>query len=304
MDRSTRRTVLIAGAANLMVAATKLAAALITGSSVMLAETAHSLADTLNQAFLLASLGRSARPADARHPFGYGQERYVWSLLAAFGIFVAGAGFSIFEGVLAIVRGGRPAQPAVAYIVLAVSFVAEGLSFAQALRQIYLEAGDRGRGLLDHFRRSADLTLKAALFEDIAALAGLVVAAIGVGMTQVTGSSVWDGGASIAVGALLIAVAYRLGRDSVDLLIGHAADPEEQRLIRDEIRKTKGVDDLLDLRTLRVGPDHLIVAARVSFSDDISADQAEELAGDIDRRLREKLSVVPHVFLDPTQRPR
>lgn len=302
MERSTRRTVLVAVAANLVVAMTKLAAGLITGSSVMLAETAHSLADTLNQVFLLTSLGRSARPADAMHPFGHGQERYFWSLLAAFGIFVAGAGFSVFLGVLAIVHGGRPEDPFVAYLVLAVAFVAEGASFDQALRQLRKEAGERDRGLLDHIRRSPDLTVKAALFEDAAALTGLAVAAIGLGMTQVTGSSVWDGAASIAVGGLLIAVAYRLGRDSMDLLIGHAADPEEQRLIAQEIRSTKGIDDLLELRTLRVGPDHMIVAAKVSFSDDISADQAEDLAGDIDRRLREKLSVVPHVFLDPTQR--
>ncbi|GAB3978161.1 cation diffusion facilitator family transporter [Actinoallomurus acanthiterrae] len=302
MNRSTRRTVLVAGAANLVVAATKLAAGLISGSSAMLAEAAHSLADTLNQVFLLASLRQGDRPPDEAHPFGYGQERYFWSLLAAFGIFVAGAGFSVFEGVLAMTRTHQHESPWIAYVVLAVSFVAESTSFARAARQMRQEAGDQGRRVLEHVRRSPDMTVKAALFEDSAAVIGLGLAAIGLVLTQITGSSTWDGAASVAVGILLIVVAFRLGRDSREMLIGHAADPDEQRLIAEEIDATEGIDDVLELLTMRIGPDHLLIAARASFGDGITADRVEDLAEDVDRRVRERLSVTPHVFIDPTRR--
>jgi cation diffusion facilitator family transporter len=297
---STRGTVLIAGAANIFVGAIKLAAGIMVGSSAMLAEAAHSAADTLNQAFLLTSVHRGERPADQRHPFGHGQERYFWSLLAAFGIFVAGAGFSIFEGVLAL-RHGHSDDPLLAYVVLGVSALAEGTSLARVLVQLRGEARRGDKEVLDHVRASPDTTVKAALFEDSAALAGLALAALGLALRQVTGSPVWDGGASIAIGALLVVVAVKLGLDSRDFLIGRSADPKELELIRDEIEGAPGVDALLDLRTMHIGPDHLIVAARVAFSDDISADRAEDVADDVDRRLADRLPLVPHVFLDPTQ---
>ncbi len=294
---------LVAGGANLVVTAAKLAAGILTGSSAMLAEAAHSAADTLNQVFLLTSVHRGERPADSRHQFGYGQERYFWSLLAAFGIFVAGAGFSVFEGLLALRRTGGHESFTVAYIVLGISFLAESTSLIRAVTQLRREARGRHEELLDHVRSSPDTTVKAALFEDSAAIAGLVLAAAGLALSQLTGSPAWDGSASIAIGALLVVVAVRLGLDSRDLLIGKAADPKEQALIRSEIEQTPGIDALLELLTMHLGPEHLIVAARVAFSDDISADRVEDLADDIDRRLAGRLPVVPHVFIDPTQTP-
>jgi cation diffusion facilitator family transporter len=296
---ATRRTVIIAGGANLIVGLTKLAAGIISGSSAMLAEAAHSAADTINQAFLLASVHQGQRPADRGHPFGYGQERYFWSLLAAFGIFVAGGGFSVFEGILALTRSGSE-DATVAYLALAVAFVAEGTSFVRAFRQVRGEARQGRRELLDHVETSADTTVMAALFEDTAAVIGLVLAAAGVGLRQLTGSPVWDGAASIAIGVLLIVVAVKLGLANRDLLIGRAADPRQQKLIRDEIEGLPGVDALLELRTMHLGPDSLIVAARVALNDELSAGEAENLADEIDRRLTEKLPVAPHVFVDPT----
>jgi cation diffusion facilitator family transporter len=298
---ATGRTVLIAGAANVFVCVLKLVAGILVGSSAMLAEAAHSAADTLNQAFLWTSLRRGARPADARHPFGYGQERYFWSLLAAFGIFIAGAGFSIFEGLLAL-RHENSGSPLLAFLVLAVAGIAEGTSLARVLVQYRHEARRSHTELLDQVRSSPDTTVRTALFEDSAAMVGLVLAALGLTLREVTGSPVWDGAASIAIGCLLIVVAIRLGMDNRDFLIGRAADPRELAAIRDEIEKTPGVDELLDLLTMYVGPERLIVAARVDFSEDISADRAEELADEIDTRLADRLALVPHVFLDPTQR--
>jgi cation diffusion facilitator family transporter len=300
--KATRRTVLIAAIANVVVGLTKLAAGIISGSSSMLAEAAHSAADTLNQIFLLTSVSRGDRPADRGHPFGYGQERYFWSLMAAFGIFVAGGGFSIFEGILSLTHGGKEDVTA-AYIALAVAFVAEGTSFVRAYRQLSGEARRSHQEMLDHVQASVDTTVKAALFEDTAAVIGLVLAALGVSLRQLTGSPVWDGAGSIAIGVLLIVVAIKLGKDSRDLLIGRAASPEQLRQIAEEIEHTPGVERLLELRTMHVGPDSIIVAARVALDNDISAGQAERLADDIDRRLSENLSVNPHVFIDPTGTP-
>jgi cation diffusion facilitator family transporter len=297
----TRRTVIIAGAANVFVGVIKLVAGLLTGSSAMLAEAAHSAADTLNQAFLLTSVHRGQRPADPSHPFGYGQERYFWSLLAAFGIFVAGGGFSIFEGILALGHEGS-GDLLIAYIALALAGVAEGTSLIRAYSQMRGEARRSRTGLVEHVERSPDTTVKAALFEDAAAVIGLVLAAAGLVLRQLTGSGVWDAAASMAIGALLIVVAVKLGIDSRDLLIGRAAGAAEQRVIRAEIEKTPGVDTLIELLTMHLGPDHLLVAARVDFSENISADEAEDLASQIDRQLAERLSVTPHVFIDPTQK--
>jgi divalent metal cation (Fe/Co/Zn/Cd) transporter len=184
---------------------------------------------------------------------------------------------------------------------LAVAFVAEGTSFARAFWQVRGEARGSHEEVLDHVESSPDITVKVNLFEDSAAVVGLILAALGVGLDQLTGSSVWDGAASIAIGALLIVVAVKLGLDSKDLLIGRAADPELQKLIREEIESRPGVDALLELRTMHMGPDSLIVAARVALNDEMRADQAEDLAEEIDRRLSEKLPLTPNVFIDPTQ---
>lgn len=300
-SRSTRRTVLVAGGVNVFVAAIKLAAGLLAGSSALLAEAAHSVADTINQVFLLASVHQAERPADSRHPFGYGQERYFWSLLAAFGIFIAGAGFSILEGILALGRSGGQGGVLVGYVALLAAGAAEGVSFARAARQTRQQARDRHLGVLEHVRTSPDTTVKAALFEDSAAIVGLLLALAGLVLRQVTGSEIYDAAASMAIGALLIVVAIRLGADSRELLIGRAADPQQVKIIRSQIEAADGVAALLDLRTMHVGPDDLIVAARVALDDFVTADQAEDLADSIDRKLADTLPVVPHVFIDPTQ---
>jgi cation diffusion facilitator family transporter len=299
---ATKRTVVIAGAANLAVVVIKVIAGALSGSSAMLAEAAHSAADTLNQAFLFTSLNRSNRAADQVHPFGYGQERYFWSLLAAFGIFIAGAGFSVFEGILALSRPASDHDVLVAYLVLAISAVAEGTSFIRAYRQVHGEARRDHVSVQEHVRNSPDTTVKAALFEDSVAVIGLILAAAGISLRQLTGSGVWDGAASIAIGVLLVVVAVRLGLDNRDLLIGRAAGPAELAQIRAEIEAAPGVDQLLELLTMHLGPDQLIVAARVSLAQDIDSDDVENLADRIDRRLADILPQTSHVFIDPTQR--
>jgi cation diffusion facilitator family transporter len=297
---ATKRTVLIAGGANILVGVVKLAAGIISGSSAMLAEAAHSAADTLDQVFLLTSLRQADRPADRAHPFGHGQERYFWSLLAAFGIFVAGGGFSIFEGVMSL-SSTRSESPLAAYVALGVAFVAEGTSFTRAYLQVRAEAKREHEELLDHVKTSPDITVKVALFEDSTAVVGLVFAGLGVGLSQLTGSQMWNGIGSIAIGLLLFVVAVKLGMDSKDLLIGRAASPEVEQVIREVIESQPGVDQLLELQTMHMGPDSIIVGARVALNDDLRADEAEDLADEVDRALAEKLPVQAHVFIDPTQ---
>jgi cation diffusion facilitator family transporter len=299
----TKRTVIVAGLANIVVAVIKAIAGILTGSSAMLAEAAHSVADTLNQVFLLTSISRSSRPPDDEHPFGYGQERYFWSLLAAFGIFMLGAGFSVFEGVLALMKPNSDSGSAlIAYIVLILAGSAEATSFVRAYLQMRREAREEHTELLEHVRRSPDTTVKAALFEDSAAMVGLALAALGIGLRQLTGSGIYDGAASIAIGVLLVVVAFRLGLDNKDLLVGKAADQRDLDQLRQVIESTKGVDEVREVLTMHLGPEHLIVAARVSLTDGLSSDDAEDLADQIDRKLNEAIPEVSHVFIDPTPR--
>ncbi|HEX9065379.1 MAG TPA: cation diffusion facilitator family transporter [Streptosporangiaceae bacterium] len=299
----TKRTVIVAGAANIFVAVIKAIAGVLTGSSAMLAEAAHSVADTLNQVFLLTSISKSKRAPDEEHPFGYGQERYFWSLLAAFGIFILGAGFSVFEGVLALMKPHSDSGSAlIAYIVLVVAGSAEATSFLRAYRQMHKEAKQENTDLVEHVQSSPDTTVKAALFEDAAAMVGLALAALGIGLRQLTGSGAYDGAASIAIGVLLVVVAFRLGLDNKDLLIGKAANKRDLDAIRHVIESTSGIDGVRELLTMHLGPEHLIVAAKVSLVDGLSSDDAEDLADQIDRKLCEAVPEVSHVFVDPTPR--
>jgi len=250
----------------------------------------------------LTSIKRSSRPPDEEHPFGYGQERYFWSLLAAFGIFMLGAGFSVFEGILALTTSQQEGSPLIAYIVLLLAGTAETISFIRAYRQMRTEAKQEQTDLMEHVKTSPDTTVKAALFEDSAAVVGLAVAAIGIALRQLTGSNVYDGAASIAIGILLVVVAVRLGLDNKDLLIGRSADKRDLAAIREVIESSHGVDDLRDLLTMHLGPENLIVAARVSLAGNLSSDDAEDLADRIEIRLSERVPEVSQVFIDPTPR--
>jgi len=293
-------TVLVAGGANLAIAIAKLVAGFLTGSSAMLAEGAHSVADTVNQVFLLTALKRSQKPADALHPFGYGMERYFWSLLAAVGIFVLGAGFSIYEGVHSLLHPEPVEALTIAYIVLAVSFVSEGTSWAKAVLQLRREAGRRRVGVLRHIVSTPDPTVKTVAFEDTAALIGILLAAGGITLHAVSGSGVWDGLASILIGVLLIVVAVSLGSQSKRNLIGEAMPDEARQNLTRVINETPGVDVVVELLTMRLGPDDVLVAARVDVEDKATGADLEQVADEVERRIHEEFPEVRHVFLDPT----
>ena len=300
MATSSGVTVLLAGTANLVIAVAKLVGGLLSGSSAMLSEAAHSFADTLNQVFLMAALRRSTRPADEEHPFGYGKDRYFWSLLAAVSVFVLGAGFSVFQGISALVSPQHERSPAVAFVVLAAAFVLDGVSLVRAAWQIRGEAAQAGHGVLRQLMRDAEPTVRAVFFEDAAAVVGVVLAAGGLGLDVLLDTHVYDAVASIAIGLLLVGVAYLTGAQNRDLLIGRAADPGLVAGLRAEVQGTDGIRGVIEAMTMRLGPDDLLLATRVDVEPAASGDDLELVADEVERRVRAAYPQVKHVFVDPT----
>ena len=302
MPSESQTTVAYAFGANLIIAVAKAVGGVLSGSVALLAEAAHSLADTMNQVFLFVSLHLGDRPADEEHPFGYGKERFFWAFLAAVFIFVAGAAFSFIEGTRALFAASGEESFLVSYIVLGVALVAEGTSLWRAIRQTSEEAREAGRGLREHLRLSKDPTTKVVVLEDSAAVTGIVFAAASIAMHQLTGAHQWDAVGSILIGFLLSYVAYRLGKDTKALLLGEAALPEERDAIRDAIVAQHEVTGVLELLTMALGPDHLLVAARADFDDDLNGREIEAVSARIEGAVREAVPAVKQFFLDPTSR--
>jgi cation diffusion facilitator family transporter len=293
-------TVVLAGLANLAIAIAKLVGGLLSHSSAMLSEAAHSLADTVTEVLLFVALKRGNKPADDRHPFGYGRETYFWAFLAALCTFALGAGFSIWQGIDTIRHGEEQGSPLVSYIVLAVAFVLEGSSLIKAVRQVRGEARERRITPRRYLETTTDTTVKAVTFEDSAALVGLVLAALGLLLEQLTGNAFWDGLSAILIGALLVLVAGALARANASLLIGQAVPEALERELRAEIESLDLVDAVPFLLTDVVGPGKLLVAAKVDFADDATVADIERAADIAEQRLVGRHPGVRYVFLDPT----
>jgi cation diffusion facilitator family transporter len=299
-----RKTVWVAIASNIVIGSAKAVAGVFTGSSAMLAEAAHSAADTMNEVFMLVSLARGKRRADSEHPFGYGKERFFWAFMAAVFMFVAGASFSIGKGIHAIVAGSESGASSSwfigSYVVLGVAFVAEGVSFLRARWQIRRQARAARMPLRLFVWKSKDPTVKVVLLEDAAALIGITIAAIGLGLYQLTGNPIYDGVASIAIGALLAGVALSLGADTKGLLLGEAALPRDREKIEQIIASHRGVQEVLQVLTMALGPEAVLVAARIHLRSGLDAQEIERVAWEIDRALHDEVPCVTEVFLDPT----
>jgi cation diffusion facilitator family transporter len=297
----SRKTVIVALIANAVIAVAKVGGGLVTGSAGMLAEAAHSLADTTNQAFLLVSIALGQREPTPDRPFGFGQERYLWTFMAAVGMFLAGATFAIGFGFYELLNsGGETEGFGVAYAILALSFAAEGTSWLRALRQTRREAREAGRTVLGHARLSRDPNVKMVLFEDSVALVGLLLATVGIALNEITGHTFWDPIASVLIGLLLISVAFWMGRDAKHFLIGSAALPDEREALEQAIEEFDEVEEVKELLTMVLGPNALLVAARVDLRDDLDSERVEQVSTDIDQRLREVVPDVTEVFLDAT----
>lgn len=294
-------TVIVAGTANLAIAAAKLVAGLVSGSAAMLSEAAHSLADTVTEVFLYVALRRGGKPADEDHPFGYGKESWIWAFIAALFTFVGGAGFSIYHGVQTIVEGEEAGDYLLSYIVLAVAFVAEGISFLKARRQVSNESRRWNVTRRRFLEVTPDTTVKAVYFEDAAALIGLLIAAGGLALTEITGSAVWDGISSILIGLLLLVVATILARSNITLLVGRSVPPRVREQIAADLRAIPVVTAVPTLFTMQVGPGDILVAAKVDFADEVTGAEIEAASDLAERRLRERYPNIRYVFLDPTR---
>ena len=292
-------TVLLALGANLGVGLLKLAAGLITGSAALLSEAAHSAGDCTTEIFLLTGQKSSQKPADRSHPFGYGKERYFWSMLAAVAIFVSGAAFSIYQGVSTILDGEESTMIWINYPVLLFCAVLEGTSLRQAAKQMEGETTRLGQTLVQYLRTPRDPTVESVLLEDSAAIIGLVFAAVGVGLHQLTGSAVYDGAASIAIALLLLTVSGTLARACKTLLIGQQADPRFVREIEKWLEEQPEVDDVVDLLTMMTGTDSILLCARVDFIDDTSGSDLEQACVRLDGELREKWPSLDEIFIQP-----
>jgi cation diffusion facilitator family transporter len=296
-------TVLVATGANALIAVLKFGAGILTGSAALLAEAAHSVADTATELLLLTALRQSSRRPDRRHPFGYGKARFFWALIAAVSIFVSGAVFAFIEGIRTMLGSDAEQTLAwVAYAVLGVSFVLEGTSWLQAMRQVRRESAAEGTGFVDWLRTTDDPTVKSVFFEDSAALVGLALAFGGVALHQVTGSGFWDGLASVLIGVLLTGVAFILGRTNAGLLIGRQADQRTLYAIRDALATRSEVEQVVDLLTMTVGTDQILLCARLDFDDRLDAASLERACVEIDAQLHERFPDLLDIFLEPVPR--
>lgn len=289
-------TVIIAFFANLAIAVAKTVVALITGSASMLAESAHSWADTGNQILLFIADRRSRRPPDAAHPFGYGREAYVWSMFAALGLFTVGAVVSIWNGITKLLEPGDEASYLWAYVVLAVAFVLEGTSFAQAFRQTRREARSLDRDIVQHALATSDPTLRAVFAEDSAALIGLVVAGLGIFLHQMTGNAAYDAIGSIIVGVLLGVVAIVLINRNLRFLTGQESD---ERLRDSALGLLKGMPEVVRVAYLRlefVGPRQVLMVASVDLAGERPESEVAYILRDLEGRLEKDPNVTEAVL--------
>src|SRR4026209_2017756 len=288
--------------ANGLIAILKLVAAVITGSSGMMAEALHSVADTTNQIFLLLGLRFYKRPASEKHPFGYGKERFFWSFIAAIFIFGVGATYAIYEGIDKLAHPHPPTNLGWAYGVLAISFVLESGSIALALYQEMKEAHHEGLTFGQYLRESKDPTAKTVIFEDSAALIGIVIVTTGLLLTdyQVGGAAgaYWDGLASIIIGLVLAVVAFVLARSSRGLVLGAAANPKVLAAIKQAIESHRNVERVVELLTMHLAPKQILINAHVKLRDNLVTDDVVTSIEEVEKRIRQAEPKVEMIFLE------
>ena len=300
MSASAGKVVIAALLGNFMIAVTKFTAAALTGSSAMLSEGVHSLVDTGNQALLLLGMKRAQRPPSAGFPFGHGKEIYFWSFMVAILLFGLGAGVSIWEGVQHLQNPVEMTRPAIAYAVLLTSLVFEGISFSVALKEF--NKVRNGLGYLEAARRGKDPVFFVELFEDSAAMIGLLAALAGVTLTHLTGSPFWDGAASIVIGLVLATTAIWLARETMGLLIGEGADEIVVEAIRQSVVTHPEIENVNEIVTLHMGPNFIVVNMSLDFSDDLESGELESIVTWLTREVKAVDPAIKRVFIEAESR--
>jgi cation diffusion facilitator family transporter len=293
----TNKAVWAALAGNLLVAATKFVAAAITGSAAMLSEAVHSLVDTLNELLLLYGIARSARPPDRVHPLGYGRELYFWSFVVALLIFALGSGVSLYEGLDRLWHPKPIERPVVIFVVLAVSLAFESASWLVGMRTF--RATQRTLSWWEAFRRSKDPPTFIVVFEDSAAILGIIAAAAGTAAAIVTGDSRWDGAASVGIAIILAGVAGLLARESKELLIGERADPALSDAIMRTASAIPGVCSANSIVTMQLAPNNVIATLSLDFFDYLRAPDIERAVVELETRVRREHPSVSALFVKP-----
>jgi cation diffusion facilitator family transporter len=291
------RAVLAALGANLGIAVTKFVAFVITGSASMLAESVHSLADTGNQVLLLVGRRRSRRAGTEQHPFGFGLESYFYAFVVAVVLFTVGALFSVYEGIHRITHPEKVSDPVVALAVLGVAIVLESLSLRTALAASAPEL--RSRGLRRFIQQAKAPELPTVLLEDMAALTGLLVALVGVTMATITGNGRWDGAGSLAIGLVLGFVAVVLAIEMKSLLIGEAATAATERAVVLALEDGPEIEQVIHLRTLHLGPDALLIAAKVAVRASASGSAITQAIDAAEQRVRAAVPIAQVIYLEP-----
>jgi cation diffusion facilitator family transporter len=314
MPNDSMRTVLVALGSGLAVALAKVGVAVVTGSTAMAAEAAHSLADSGNDLFLFVAQRRSSRPPDGRHPLGYGREAYFWALIAALGVFVAGAAFSLRQGIEELIHPSATSSFIVAYIVLAISAVFDLVSFRQSAGQMIHRGRRYQRSLVEESRVTSDPTLRAVFVEDAVSVSGDVIAFAALALNQITGSSVYQGVAAVLIALVLIRVSLRLIQRSHDFLVGvwpltSTADPDgsstqplgpaEEERVRAFLLAYPGVTALHEVLITFIGPGRVWVIARLDVADDLSGPQVKSLVRGIESGMKRESESVYRVDVVP-----
>lgn len=284
---------------NLLIAVSKFVAAWITGSSAMLSEGVHSVVDTGNQGLLLLGMSRANRPPDAKHPFGYGAEIFFWAFVVAILIFAVGAGISFYEGIYKLLNPHPISSPYVNYIVLGVALIFEGVTWYIAFRE-FRNAHDRNRPfrIFTALRQSKDPTVFTVLFEDSAALLGLVAATFGVTGAHYFGLEWADAAASLVIAAILAGAALMLAHETKGLLIGEAASRGVIRGIRELVKQAPGVIHINELRTMHLAPHEILLALSVDFTDGMPSQAVEKAVSGIERQIKKAYPEVTRIFIE------
>lgn len=281
---------------NSLIAVTKFIASSITGSSAMLSEAIHSVVDTGNQGLLLWGIKRSKRPADAFHPFGYGMELYFWTFVVAILIFAVGAGVSLYEGIHKLQATEPIKSPIINYIVLGLAMIFEGAAWTIAFKAFNRQRGSHG--LFQAVRRSKDPTVFTVLFEDTAAMLGLIVAFAGVACSQYFGNVMFDALASIGIGLILAITAALLAFESKGLLIGEAASASVIQYVRDIINRNTDILSINELRTMHLGPRDILLNLSLDFVDGISATRVENAISVMEEEIKSRCPEITRVFIE------
>ncbi|MFM8240689.1 MAG: cation diffusion facilitator family transporter [Actinomycetota bacterium] len=291
------KAVVAALAANLGIAVSKFIAFAFTGSSSMLSEAIHSVADSANQVLLLIGRKRSQKPADVKHPFGYGRRRYVYAFVVSIVLFLVGGLFSLYEGLHKFQHPEDLSDAWIAFAVLGVAIVLEAFSFRTALREANRSRGQRT--LMGYIRDARQPELPVILLEDLGALCGLVFALVGVSAAVITGDGRWDGIGAMAVGTLLVVIAVFLAFEMAAMLVGESALPEEEARIRAALEQSPLVTRVIHIRTLHVGPDSLLVGAKIGVRDTQTGAGIAAGIDDAESRIRAAVPTADYIFLEP-----